>query len=227
MSKLKSFSRKLNPQKVWFANQVAEERLKVARQVVLERAQKDAEFAADVLKAVGENLPKEIKEACEKSVEDDKIKKLEEKWAKTGLLDAANTDINPTPSIIVESQKYQPIDLDKEANRVFAEEFKEQKDRENGVTITEEEKKTLEDARASAVPSKVFQLKSDDESFLTEGDLTYKMVPVQTDGGGTILVNETETLDYPRDGENPELKFTAKAEHFDGGKLDMSKLELK
>ena len=68
MSKTRSFKRHLNPQKVWLANQVAEEKIKIARQVVLERAKKDAAFAADVLKAVGDGLPKEIKEACEASV---------------------------------------------------------------------------------------------------------------------------------------------------------------
>ena len=68
MSKLRSFRRHLNPAKVWLANQVAEEKIKIARQVVLERAKKDAAFANDVLKAVGDALPKEIKEACEASV---------------------------------------------------------------------------------------------------------------------------------------------------------------
>jgi hypothetical protein len=73
MSKLRSFKRHLNPQKVWLANQVAEEKIKIARQVVLERAKKDAAFAADVLKAVGDALPKEIKEACEASVAAPKV----------------------------------------------------------------------------------------------------------------------------------------------------------
>lgn len=73
MSKLRSFKRHLNPSKVWLANQVAEEKIKIARQVVLERAKKDAEFAADVLKAVGENLPKEIKEACEETIKNQPI----------------------------------------------------------------------------------------------------------------------------------------------------------
>ena len=68
MSKLRSFARKLDPYRVAFAKQVEQERLKLARQAVMERAKKDAEFAADVLKAVGDALPKEIKEACEESV---------------------------------------------------------------------------------------------------------------------------------------------------------------
>jgi hypothetical protein len=73
MSKTRSFKRHLNPAKVWLANQVAEEKIKIARQVVLDRAKKDAAFAADVLKAVGDALPKEIKEACEESVSREKI----------------------------------------------------------------------------------------------------------------------------------------------------------
>jgi hypothetical protein len=68
MSKLSGFKRKLDPKKVWLAQQVAAEKIKIARQVVIEQAKKDAQFAADVLKAVGDNLPKEIKDACEESV---------------------------------------------------------------------------------------------------------------------------------------------------------------
>ena len=87
MSKLRSFQRHLNPQKVWLANQVAEEKIKIARQVVLERAKKDAAFAADVLKAVGEGLPKEIKEACESSVASSSLaaadKRADELWKPT------------------------------------------------------------------------------------------------------------------------------------------------
>lgn len=68
MSSLRSLRRNLNPKKVWLAKQVAEEKIKIARQVVAEQAKKDAQFAADVLKAVGDSLPKEIKEACEESI---------------------------------------------------------------------------------------------------------------------------------------------------------------
>ena len=68
MSNSRSLRRKLDPKKVWLAQQVAEEKIKIARQVVIERAKKDAAFAAEVLKAVGDNLPKEIREACEESV---------------------------------------------------------------------------------------------------------------------------------------------------------------
>ena len=79
----------------------------------------------------------------------------------------------------------------------WAEEFKEQKDRENGVPQGASDfNPAVTDFDLEKVADKAI-----DELILTEGDLTYKMVPVQTDGGGTILVNETETLDYPRDGE--------------------------
>lgn len=73
MSTLRSFRRKLDPYRVAIAKDMEQKRLVLARQVVLERAKKDAEFAADVLKAVGENLPKEIKEACEETLKNQPI----------------------------------------------------------------------------------------------------------------------------------------------------------
>jgi len=76
MSKLRSYKRHLNPSKVWFAASVAEEKIKIARQVVLDRVKKDVEFASDVLKAVGENLPKEIREACETTIDASKVDEL-------------------------------------------------------------------------------------------------------------------------------------------------------
>jgi 23S rRNA maturation-related 3'-5' exoribonuclease YhaM len=118
MSKTRSFKRHLNPAKVWLANQVAEEKIKIARQVVLERAKKDAAFAADVLKAVGDALPKEIKEACEESVKQKDIKDrlMEEtkglvaKWDKTGLLDGIKNDIDKSEmSVLIESEPKQII----------------------------------------------------------------------------------------------------------------------
>jgi hypothetical protein len=133
MSKTRSFKRHLNPQKVWLANQVAEEKIKIARQVVLDRAKKDAAFAADVLKAVGDGLPKEIKEACEVSV-------------------------------------------------------------------------------AAGVP--------DATEPVVGGGLTANMVAVQADGGGEILVHETELPDYPRDGDEPPLDITEKLVQEEGPKAE-------
>ena len=68
MSGLRSLRRKLQPDKVRLAEQVQYERVQLARTMVKDRCEKDAEFAKDVLKAVGENLPQEIKEACEKTI---------------------------------------------------------------------------------------------------------------------------------------------------------------
>ncbi len=79
MSSLSRYKRHLNPGKVYLAEKVAVEKIRLAHQVVLDRAQRDAEFAADVLKAVGENLPPEIKTACEKTISEADAKKLGEK----------------------------------------------------------------------------------------------------------------------------------------------------
>ena len=161
MSKTRSFKRHLNPAKVWLANQVAEEKIKIARQVVLERAQKDAAFAADVLKAVGDALPKEIKEACEASV--------------AGVPQGAS-DVN--------------------------------------LNVTDKE---LQEAANKAV--------EEDLKPIVGGDLTYQMVPVQTDGGGEILVHETELPDYPRDGDEPPLDITEKLVQMDGPKPEKTTAE--
>jgi|FAXJ01.1.fsa_nt_gi hypothetical protein len=103
MSNLRSFQRHLKPEQVHLANQVSTEKLKIARQVVLDRVKKDAEFAADVLKAVGDSLPKEIKEACEKSVKnrlnpEDTIhgKKITREEALSGLDLIVGDDLTPT-----------------------------------------------------------------------------------------------------------------------------------
>ena len=102
MSKLRSFKRHLDPAKVWLANHVAEDRIKNARQVVLDRAKKDAEFAAEVLKVVGDNLPEEIKEACEASVASipqgasDVNPNVTDKELQEAADKAVDEDLNPT-----------------------------------------------------------------------------------------------------------------------------------
>jgi hypothetical protein len=75
MSSLSSFKRRLNPKRVYLAGKVAEEKLRLAKKVVLERVQKDSELAAEVLNVVGDGLPPELKAACEKSVLSANIKK--------------------------------------------------------------------------------------------------------------------------------------------------------
>ena len=45
-------------------------------------------------------------------------------------------------------------------------------------------------------------IRSDTSDFMTShnGDRTHELVPMLLDGGGEILVEPTEMLDYPRDG---------------------------
>ena len=107
MSALTSFKRRLKPNKVYLAQKVAEKKIEFARNVVLDRAKRDAEFAADVLKAVGDGRPKEVKEACEKSVSDAKTKALVEKWEKTGLLEGTGSNSSLSTAILIESQATQ------------------------------------------------------------------------------------------------------------------------
>jgi len=104
MSALTGFKRRLKPNKVYVAQKLAEKKIEFAKQVVLDRAKRDAEFAADVLKAV-DNLPQEIKDACKKSVDDAKAKELVEKWEKTGLLEGTGSNSSLSKAIIIESQE--------------------------------------------------------------------------------------------------------------------------
>lgn len=118
MSTLGMMRKKLKIDKVNMAHQVAYERVMVARKVVKERCEKDAEFAKDVLKAVGVHLPKEIKEIAEATIaknneeenkaKTEEAKRLVEKWNKTGLLDGKSSDINT--AILIESQEKQAIE---------------------------------------------------------------------------------------------------------------------
>jgi hypothetical protein len=106
MSSLSNFKRRLKPNRVYLAQKVAEKKIEFAKQVVLDRAKRDAEFAADVLKAVGDNLPIDIKETCEKSVADAKTKALVEKWDKCEMVTDLSTNSNA--AILLESQE-QPL----------------------------------------------------------------------------------------------------------------------
>ena len=108
----------MDPSKVWLANHVAEDRIKNARQAVMERAKKDAEFAAEVLRVMGDSLPKEVKEACEASV--------------AGVPQGAS-DVNPNVTdaelqeVANKATDEMIVDLDKESNRVILEVCEESK----------------------------------------------------------------------------------------------------
>ena len=106
MSSLSGNCRRLNPSKVYVAQKTVVEKIKLARKMVLERAAKDAEFAADVLKAVGSELTAEAREICEKSVKDAHKAALVEKWEKTGLLNGTGSN-NPDMALLIPSQEKQ------------------------------------------------------------------------------------------------------------------------
>jgi rubrerythrin len=138
MSKLKSMARKLDRYRVMLAQETERQRIEVAKKVIKERVEKDLEFAQDVLKAVGNNLPAEIKKAAEETVARETKKEVS-----TIFVDESGLDQKTMPEKCAE--------IDKEMG------------------------------------------------FTHEGDLAHTMVPVQTDGGGTVLVNETDLSDYPKD----------------------------
>jgi peptide subunit release factor 1 (eRF1) len=92
MGTFRSLRRKLNAEKVWIAQEVAEKRKEIEKMLVEERVKKDVEFAKDVLKAVGDNLPEHIKKTAEETIENSKtepsvIQPLVESQAKELLID--------------------------------------------------------------------------------------------------------------------------------------------
>ena len=79
MGGLRSARRKLKQDRVWKAEETQHQRIKILQTVVAERAAKDAEFANDLIKAVGENLPPAIRKTAEETIarelqkQDDKV----------------------------------------------------------------------------------------------------------------------------------------------------------
>lgn len=109
MGTFRSLRRKLNAEKVWVAQEVAEKRNEIVKAFVEERVKEDAEFAQDVLNAVGENLPENIKKAAEETIKNAKTEAVVKKWEKTGIFAGKETD----PSLmtpIVESQAKELLD---------------------------------------------------------------------------------------------------------------------
>lgn len=80
MGNLNSARRKLNAKSVNFAQQVEKKKLDLAKEFVKERVQKDAEFARDVLKAVGDLLPEDIKKLAQATIKNDAKKVNEEHY---------------------------------------------------------------------------------------------------------------------------------------------------
>ena len=79
MGNLRSAKRKLRQDKVWIAEDTQHQRIKIMQTVIAERAAKDVEFAKDLIKAVGENLPPAIRKTAEETIarevqkQDDKV----------------------------------------------------------------------------------------------------------------------------------------------------------
>ena len=68
MSKLKSLGRKLKPNRVDYAIKVHDKRRELAHNLIRERAAKDKEFAQDIINAVGDGLPSDIREIADKTI---------------------------------------------------------------------------------------------------------------------------------------------------------------
>lgn len=69
MSTLHSFKRHLSRKHVWLAEETQRQKIALAKKFVEERAGKDVEFAKDILKVIGVNLPDEIRKVAEDTVE--------------------------------------------------------------------------------------------------------------------------------------------------------------
>lgn len=78
MGNLKTFKKRLREKNVWIAKETQKKKIEFYQMLVKKRIEEDAEFAQDVLNAVGEDLPAEFKEAAEKTIQDSKEKSNQE-----------------------------------------------------------------------------------------------------------------------------------------------------
>lgn len=97
MGSLRTAQRKLKEKNVWIAYETDRKKVKFLQMLVEEKVKRDAEFAKDVLKAVGENLPKEIKEAAEATIarEEAVSEKIEEMKQEYGTVLEPPSDVDP------------------------------------------------------------------------------------------------------------------------------------
>lgn len=68
MGKLRKLKRNLRIDKVQLAEQTKFEQIKLVKEMCVKRATEDAGFAKEILDAVGDVLPPEVKKAAEESV---------------------------------------------------------------------------------------------------------------------------------------------------------------
>jgi predicted transcriptional regulator len=95
MGNLRKLKRNLKEKNVWFAKEVEKQRIELVKKMLIERVEKDAKFAEELMKAIGENLPPEIKEAAMKALEP----KVEEQVSKEPVPEAIKVeDLLPTIS---------------------------------------------------------------------------------------------------------------------------------
>ena len=69
MGKLRKLARGLQERSVYVAEQKQHKQIKLIQSLVAERASKDPEFAKDLLAAVGNNLPDQIREIAQNSID--------------------------------------------------------------------------------------------------------------------------------------------------------------
>ena len=72
MGKLRKLARGLQEKALYVAREKQHQRIKFIQTMVAEKAAKDPEFAKDLLAAVGNNLPKKIKEIAQNSIDNAK-----------------------------------------------------------------------------------------------------------------------------------------------------------
>lgn len=162
MSKLRSARRKLNEKYIRIAQEVTQKRKDFVKELVKERIKKDAEFASDVLKAVGELLPEDFKKIAEETIANETSQKTEAQinaLTRGVILDGKLLNANWVPSAV---------------------------------------KIAIESAKG-------FQ-----QEIVNEVDIPLEdgFVATQSDGGGTIIVHETEHPNYIRDGNDEERRIT-------------------
>lgn len=94
MGTFRSLQRRLNAERVWFAQEVTEKRKEIAKKIVEERVKKDAEFAQDVLNAVGKNLPENIKKAAEETIKNGP--QVEKREVIDSIVESISHQLQPT-----------------------------------------------------------------------------------------------------------------------------------
>lgn len=78
MGNSRSIRKHLNHRKIWIAQQFQKKQIEKEKQIVAERVKTDVEFAKDVIKAVSDNLPDDIRKSAEKTIE---THRLDEKYS--------------------------------------------------------------------------------------------------------------------------------------------------